>query len=195
MSTPDVVARPLRSDAPVKIATPATKISCRPNRSAAHAPRGVRGRGEHPLQRLDEPRIGRLQDLDRPILHAAERIHGRGHERLPLNVALPQRERIGDWGSGQPNGLLLHVQEGVHVGGPGFGVEEVVEAGRELVQAADKAMYLVKELTNASLPEIGRAFGGKHHTTVMHSIKRIEQQRQTDPDLNRLLHNLIDSLQ
>jgi chromosomal replication initiator protein len=57
------------------------------------------------------------------------------------------------------------------------------------------AMYLVKELTNASLPEIGRAFGGKHHTTVMHSIKRIEQQRQTDPDLNRLLHNLIDSLQ
>jgi chromosomal replication initiator protein len=56
-------------------------------------------------------------------------------------------------------------------------------------------MYLVKELTNASLPEIGRAFGGKHHTTVMHSIRRIEQQRQTDPDLNRLLHNLIDSLQ
>ena len=32
------------------------------------------------------------------------------------------------------------------------------------------AMYLVKELTTASLPEIGRAFGGKHHTTVIHSI-------------------------
>jgi len=57
------------------------------------------------------------------------------------------------------------------------------------------AMYLVKELTAASLPEIGRAFGGKHHTTVMHSIRKIEQQRQSDPDLNRLLHNLIDSLQ
>jgi chromosomal replication initiator protein len=57
------------------------------------------------------------------------------------------------------------------------------------------AMYLVKELTAASLPEIGRAFGGKHHTTVMHSIRKIEQARQNDPDLNRLLHNLIDSLQ
>jgi len=66
---------------------------------------------------------------------------------------------------------------------------------RQIVYPRQVAMYLVKELTNASLPEIGRAFGGKHHTTVMHSIKRIEQQRHTDPDLNRLLHNLIDSLQ
>src|SRR5579871_6909599 len=66
---------------------------------------------------------------------------------------------------------------------------------QRIVRPRQVAMYLVKELTNASLPEIGRAFGGKHHTTVMHSIKRIEQQRQTDPDLNRLLHSLIDTLQ
>ena len=39
------------------------------------------------------------------------------------------------------------------------------------------AMYLVKELTQASLPEIGRAFGGKHHTTVIHSINKIDAQR------------------
>ncbi len=56
-------------------------------------------------------------------------------------------------------------------------------------------MYLVKELTSASLPEIGRAFGGKHHTTVLHSIHKIDKLRQTDADLNRLLHKLIDSLQ
>jgi chromosomal replication initiator protein len=56
-------------------------------------------------------------------------------------------------------------------------------------------MYLVKELTNASLPEIGRAFGGKHHTTVIHSINKIDQTRLVDPDLNRLLHSLMDSLQ
>src|SRR5947207_1423551 len=66
---------------------------------------------------------------------------------------------------------------------------------RQVVHPRQVAMYLVKELTNASLPEIGRAFGGKHHTTVMHSIKRVEQQRQSDPDLNRLLHSLIDTLQ
>ncbi len=57
------------------------------------------------------------------------------------------------------------------------------------------AMYLVKELTTASLPEIGRAFGGKHHTTVLHSIEKITKLRQNDPELNRLLHSLIDSLQ
>jgi chromosomal replication initiator protein len=56
------------------------------------------------------------------------------------------------------------------------------------------AMYLVKQLTDASLPEIARAFGGKHHTTVIHAIRRIEVLRQTDADLNRLLHGLEDSL-
>lgn len=56
------------------------------------------------------------------------------------------------------------------------------------------AMYLIKQLTNASLPEIGRTFGGKHHTTVLHSVQKIEEQRQTDEDLNRLIQSLIDSL-
>lgn len=55
------------------------------------------------------------------------------------------------------------------------------------------AMYLAKELTGASLPELGRAFGGKHHTTVLHAIRKIEAQRRTDPDLNRLIHSLMDS--
>ena len=46
---------------------------------------------------------------------------------------------------------------------------------KKIVYPRQVAMYLVKELTNASLPEIGRAFGGKHHTTVIHSINKIEQ--------------------
>ncbi len=56
------------------------------------------------------------------------------------------------------------------------------------------AMYLIKELTPSSLPEIGRMFGGKHHTTVLHSIHKIEQLRQKDADLNRLIHSVIDSI-
>ena len=55
-------------------------------------------------------------------------------------------------------------------------------------------MYLVKELTSASLPEIGRWFSGKHHTTVLHSVQKIEKLRQRDPDLNSLLHKLVDSI-
>ena len=66
---------------------------------------------------------------------------------------------------------------------------------RKVVYPRQVAMYLVKELTDASLPEIGRAFGGKHHTTVIHSINKIEKERSIDPDLNRLLHSLMDSLQ
>jgi len=56
------------------------------------------------------------------------------------------------------------------------------------------AMYMIKELTQASLPEIGRAFAGKHHTTVLHSIQKIDKLRQKDPDLNRLLHSLNESI-
>jgi chromosomal replication initiator protein len=66
---------------------------------------------------------------------------------------------------------------------------------RKVVYPRQVAMYLVKELTDASLPEIGRLFGGKHHTTVIHSIQKIEEARKTDPDLNRMLHSLMDSLQ
>lgn len=64
---------------------------------------------------------------------------------------------------------------------------------QQIVYPRQVAMYLVKELTSASLPEIGRAFGGKHHTTVLHSIQKIEELRHKTPDLNSLLNNLSDS--
>ncbi len=56
------------------------------------------------------------------------------------------------------------------------------------------AMYLTKQLTTASLPQIGREFGGKHHTTVLHSINKIGELRESDRDLNRLLNKIRDSL-
>jgi chromosomal replication initiator protein len=55
------------------------------------------------------------------------------------------------------------------------------------------AMYLCKNLTNASLPEIGRSFGGKHHSTVIHSIKKIEALRRNDGDFNTLINNFVES--
>ena len=66
---------------------------------------------------------------------------------------------------------------------------------KEIVGPRQVAMFLVKELTPASLPEIGRAFGGKHHTTVIHSIDKVRDQRPTDPDLNKLINSVIDSFQ
>jgi len=65
---------------------------------------------------------------------------------------------------------------------------------QKIVYPRQIAMYLAKELTRASLPEIGRAFGGKHHTTVLHSVEKIDKLRQRDHDLDSLLHKLVDSI-
>jgi chromosomal replication initiator protein len=65
---------------------------------------------------------------------------------------------------------------------------------RAVVVPRQIAMYLAKNLTEASLPEIGRQFGGKHHTTVMHSIGKIDELRRTDKDLNRTINKLQELL-
>ena len=65
---------------------------------------------------------------------------------------------------------------------------------KALVFSRQVAMYLVKELTSASLCKIGREFGGKHHTTVLTSIKKIEARRCADVQLNQTIGKLADSL-
>jgi chromosomal replication initiator protein len=54
------------------------------------------------------------------------------------------------------------------------------------------AMYLCKSLTHASLPEIGRSFGGKHHSTVIHSIRKVEELRKKNADFNSLVGNFLE---
>ena len=54
------------------------------------------------------------------------------------------------------------------------------------------AMYLCKSLTHASLPEIGRSFGGKHHSTVIHSIRKVEEMRKRDNDFNTQMSNFLE---
>jgi chromosomal replication initiator protein len=65
---------------------------------------------------------------------------------------------------------------------------------RSVVVPRQIAMFLAKQMTEASLPEIGRQFGGKHHTTVMHSIGKIDEMKRTDKDLNRTLTKLTETL-
>jgi len=55
------------------------------------------------------------------------------------------------------------------------------------------AMYLCKSLTHASLPEIGRSFGGKHHSTVIHSIRKVNELRKKDGDFNTLIGNFLEA--
>ncbi|WP_024905181.1 chromosomal replication initiator protein DnaA, partial [Robbsia andropogonis] len=56
------------------------------------------------------------------------------------------------------------------------------------------AMYLAKELTQKSLPEIGELFGGRDHTTVLHAVRKIAEERSKDPQLNHELHVLEQTL-
>jgi chromosomal replication initiator protein len=65
---------------------------------------------------------------------------------------------------------------------------------KKIVYPRQIAMFLARQLTGASLPEIGRAFGGKHHTTVLHSVEKVQEQKKSDKDLNRIINKLTDSL-
>ena len=56
------------------------------------------------------------------------------------------------------------------------------------------AMFLAKELTQKSLPEIGELFGGRDHTTVLHAVRKIAAERQTNTELNQQLHVLEQTL-
>jgi len=55
------------------------------------------------------------------------------------------------------------------------------------------AMYLCKSLTSASLPQIGKSFGGKHHSTVIHSIRKVDDRRRRDRDFNTLINSFLQS--
>lgn len=65
---------------------------------------------------------------------------------------------------------------------------------RSIAVPRQVAMYLCKTLTKASLPEIGREFGGKHHTTVLHSINKITQLYEKDAVFHRLINSLITDI-
>jgi len=64
----------------------------------------------------------------------------------------------------------------------------------QIVMPRQVAMYLCRELTEASLPEIGQKFGGKHHTTVLYSIRKVEARIKKDPGLQQQINSFVRSL-
>lgn len=62
--------------------------------------------------------------------------------------------------------------------------------GREVARPRQVAMYLSRHLTKQSLPEIGRRFGNRDHTTVIHACRQIEKLRALDPDLDEAVCDL-----
>ena len=62
---------------------------------------------------------------------------------------------------------------------------------RSVARPRQVAMALAKELTNHSLPEIGDAFGGRDHTTVLHACRKVEELRETSRDIREDYNNLL----
>jgi chromosomal replication initiator protein len=74
---------------------------------------------------------------------------------------------------------------------------EMVSArrAREVARPRQVAMYLSKQLTPKSLPDIGRRFGGRDHTTVIHAVRQIEKLRASDPDMDAAIRLLTRQLE
>jgi len=65
---------------------------------------------------------------------------------------------------------------------------------RQIALPRQIAMYLCKQMTNCSLPDIGRRFGGKHHTTVIYAIQKIQKKRVEERDFDNLIDKFMRSL-
>ncbi|RIH85221.1 Chromosomal replication initiator protein DnaA [Meiothermus luteus] len=78
----------------------------------------------------------------------------------------------------------------------GLRVEEIRGMGRrkEVVIPRQVAMYLIRELTHASLPEIGQFFDGRDHTTVLYAIQKIQESSESDPSLQQALKSIRERL-
>ena len=66
---------------------------------------------------------------------------------------------------------------------------------RRITRPRQIAMFLSKKLTNHSLPEIGRAFGGKHHSTVIHSVRKVEYDCEKDERTRQVVQTLLEALE
>jgi len=77
-----------------------------------------------------------------------------------------------------------------------IGVLEIKKRGRsrEIAHPRQIAMFLARQLTEHSLSEIGKLFGGRDHTTVLHACEKIKKDAQSNPQLNKLLTMLINKI-
>ncbi|CAN5131160.1 chromosomal replication initiator protein DnaA [soil metagenome] len=115
---------------------------------------------------------------------------------VPISKALAQESMKNILDSGRPVGLSLeHITRTV-ASHYKMTVEDIKSKNNSRAIAVPRqvAMYLCKKLTRHSFPEIGREFGGKHHTTVMHSVEKIDALCQDDRNFHREVKELIDNL-
>ncbi|HEY9645889.1 MAG TPA: chromosomal replication initiator protein DnaA [Chroococcidiopsis sp.] len=131
-----------------------------------------------------------IRELEGALIRAVAYISISGLPMTVENIAPvlnPPNEQV----EATPEAVIAAVSETL-----GISIEELKSSSRrrEISVARQIGMYLMRQHTNLSLPKIGEAFGGKDHTTVMHSCGKITQQKETDLDLSRTLRQLSDRI-
>jgi chromosomal replication initiator protein len=115
---------------------------------------------------------------------------------LPITKMLAQDAIRNIAEDNQPSGITIdQIQQSV-ANHYGLSVAELKSKNnsRPIAVPRQVAMYLCKRLTKHSFPEIGREFGGKHHTTVIHSVEKIESLVLKDQNFHRVVSDLMDNL-
>lgn len=115
---------------------------------------------------------------------------------LPISKMLAQDAIRNLADSEKPDGVTIDQIQRTVAAYYKLSVEELKSKNnsRQIAVPRQVAMYLCKRLTKHSFPEIGREFGGKHHTTVMHSFEKVDALSKENKDFHRVLSELIDNL-
>jgi chromosomal replication initiator protein len=115
---------------------------------------------------------------------------------IPISKMLAQDAMKNIIDSERPEGLTMERIARTVASHYKMTVEELKSKNNSRAIAVPRqvAMYLCKRLTKSSYPEIGREFGGKHHTTVMHSFEKIEALTKSDRNFHKMVSELIDNL-
>jgi len=115
---------------------------------------------------------------------------------IPISKMLAQDAMKNIIDSERPEGLTMERIARTVASHYKMTVEELKSKNNSRAIAVPRqvAMYLCKRLTKSSYPEIGREFGGKHHTTVMHSFEKIETLTKSDRNFHKMVSELIDNL-
>ncbi len=115
---------------------------------------------------------------------------------LPISKMLAQDAIRNIAEDSQPAGITIEQIQRIVAMRYRLRVEEIKSKNnsRQIAVPRQVAMYLCKRLTKHSFPEIGREFGGKHHTTVIHSVEKIEALVSKDQNFHKVVSDLIDSL-
>ncbi|MFL6374590.1 MAG: chromosomal replication initiator protein DnaA [Pyrinomonadaceae bacterium] len=115
---------------------------------------------------------------------------------VPISKLLAQEAMKNILDSGRPAGVAMERIARTVAEHYNLSVDEMKAKNNSRAVAVPRqvAMYLCKKLTRHSFPEIGREFGGKHHTTVMHSVDKIQALTESDRNFHREVQGLIDSI-